>query len=182
MELADYARRNAREAAARNQNDLRLKTIKGMRAEQEALHQRRLDLQRASTVVESLTALKCFEIADLGQGHAAGGTADEHQEQNECVGQDQAAIRPAATRAGERLGLVQKKMGQESGGTFAQRETPGLGTHLQKHRPPLAHQAQRRRARHPQPLDGSGVPRLPVHACTAMLSNHPRSRGPALRW
>ena len=76
MELADYARRNAREAAARNQNDLRMKTIKGMRAEQEALHQRRLDLQRASTVVESLTALKCFEIADLGQGHAAGGTAE----------------------------------------------------------------------------------------------------------
>ena len=76
MELEDYARRNAREAAARNQNDLRMKTIKGMRAEQEALHQRRLDLQRASTVVESLTALKCFEIADLGQGHAAGGTAE----------------------------------------------------------------------------------------------------------
>ena len=52
MELADYARRNAREAVARKQSDLRLKTIKDLRAEQEALHQRRLDLQSASTVVE----------------------------------------------------------------------------------------------------------------------------------
>ena len=76
MELEDYARRNAREAAARKQNDLRLKTIKDMRAEQEALHQRRLELQRASTVVESLSALRSFEIADLGQGHPAGGSAE----------------------------------------------------------------------------------------------------------
>jgi hypothetical protein len=76
MELADYVRRNAREVVARKQSDLRLKTIKGMRAEQEALHQRRLELQRASTVAESLTALRSFEIADLGQGHAAGGSAE----------------------------------------------------------------------------------------------------------
>jgi hypothetical protein len=77
MELADYATRDAREAAAHKQSELRLETIKDMRAEQEALHQRRLELQRASTVVESLTALRSFEIADPGQGHPAGGSAEQ---------------------------------------------------------------------------------------------------------
>ena len=76
IELADYARRNAREAAARKQNERGAKTIEQTRAEQEVVHQRRLELQRASTVAECLTALKSYELQDLGQGHLAGGSAE----------------------------------------------------------------------------------------------------------
>ncbi len=53
-----------------------MKTIKEMREEQEAMHQRRLERQRASAVAESLTVLESFETCDLGQGRPAGGSAE----------------------------------------------------------------------------------------------------------
>ena len=76
MELADYARRYSEVAYAQRQNQQRVKTIRQMREEQETLHERRLAVQNASTVAESLTVLRSFETADLGHGHPRGGTAD----------------------------------------------------------------------------------------------------------
>ena len=76
MELADYARRYSEVAYAQRQNQQRVRTIRQMREEQETLHQRRLDLQSASTVAESMTVLRSFETADLGHGHPGGGSAD----------------------------------------------------------------------------------------------------------
>ena len=96
MELADYARRNAREAAARKLNERGLKTIKKAQAEQEALRQRRLELQRASTVAESMTALRRLELLRLGAWARSWRISRARQEQNERAGQNQVESRHIA--------------------------------------------------------------------------------------
>ena len=50
--------------------------MKQLREEQLALEQRQLALHKASTVYESMAAVKSFDAADLGQGHDRGGTAE----------------------------------------------------------------------------------------------------------
>ena len=48
--------------------------IQDMVTQQEKLRQRQLELKRASTLVECEQALKSWDLNDLGQGHASGGT------------------------------------------------------------------------------------------------------------
>ena len=51
-------------------------SLKQLREEHDRIYAARLALQRASTVVECLEAVKTFDAADLGQGHAKGGSAE----------------------------------------------------------------------------------------------------------
>ena len=48
--------------------------IKDLLAQQDKLRERKLELLRASTVVECEKALKSWDLDDLGQGHPSGGT------------------------------------------------------------------------------------------------------------
>jgi flavin-binding protein dodecin len=52
------------------------RTIRQLQEEHDRLQAARLALQRASTVVECLDAVKKFETGDLGQGHVSGGTKE----------------------------------------------------------------------------------------------------------
>ncbi len=76
VELADAARRQQLALADREESRRAAVSIRQMRAEAEALVQRRIELQQASTVVECLGALRSFETSDLGQGHRGGGSAE----------------------------------------------------------------------------------------------------------
>ena len=53
-------------------------TIKELVHQQEELQQKRVALQKASTIVECLQAVKSYDLVDLGQGHAKGGTREHH--------------------------------------------------------------------------------------------------------
>ena len=48
--------------------------IKDLLEQQEKLRERKLELLRASTLVECAKALKSWDLDDLGQGHTSGGT------------------------------------------------------------------------------------------------------------
>ena len=194
MELEDYARRSAREAAARNQNDLRMKTIKGMRAEQEALHQRRLDLQRASTVVESLTALKCFEIADLGQGHAAGGTAEHIRNRMNVLDRIKQRSAPLPPEQANDWDWFRKN-GTRVGWNFCPKRDAWFGDTPSKTSPSACSPGSRTASTTPSAagwLRSAETTCACLHCdveqspseqgtCSAMVSKHPRMRGPALR-
>ena len=73
-ELMETVRQRAVSTMSLRDNQKRLKTIKKLKEEQAACEQRRLALHKASTLVESLRALKSFDTADFGQGHKTGGT------------------------------------------------------------------------------------------------------------
>ena len=68
MRKRAYVERNlAKDAKAR-------RTLKDLQREQQALQERKAQLARASSVEESLRALKRWTAADFGQGHPKGGT------------------------------------------------------------------------------------------------------------
>ena len=52
------------------------RTLKSLRDEHDRVFTARMALQRASTVVECLQAVKTFDAGDLGQGHQKGGSAE----------------------------------------------------------------------------------------------------------
>ena len=66
-ERAHVQRRDAESARAK-------RTLQDLLQEQEALQERKASLARASSVQESLRALKRWDAADFGQGHQRGGT------------------------------------------------------------------------------------------------------------
>ena len=63
-----YVERNLAEDARAKQ------TLKDLQREQQVLQDRKAQLARASSVEESLSALKRWTAADFGQGHPTGGT------------------------------------------------------------------------------------------------------------
>jgi hypothetical protein len=75
-EIADVAREQLRLVGARDEKAKTALTIKALVAEQGRLEQARAVLLKASTAVECMNALRSFEVTDLGNGHAAGGTAE----------------------------------------------------------------------------------------------------------
>ena len=67
------------------QDKYRRVSIKQLAEQEENLRKRKLELLRASTVVECARALKSWEISDLGQGNEAGGTR-QHAQNRKYVG------------------------------------------------------------------------------------------------
>jgi len=76
VELGDLARRQTALNRTRREASNTAMSMKQMREAQLALEQRRLALHNASTVYESMAAVKSFDAGDLGQGHEKGGTAE----------------------------------------------------------------------------------------------------------
>ena len=75
-ELALQARQRATFVLGRREEAQRQKSLQSLRDERESLEQARLALHRASTIAETMSSLKSYETADLGQGHPRGGTAE----------------------------------------------------------------------------------------------------------
>ena len=69
-------------------------TIKQMKAEHDRLEATRVALQRASTVVEYLNAVKSFETSDLGQGPPKGGTAEHRKNRMQVLERFRLRFRP----------------------------------------------------------------------------------------
>ena len=172
-----------------------MKTIKGMRAEQEALHQRRLDLQRASTVVESLTALKCFEIADLGQGHAAGGTAEHIRNRMNVLDRIKQRSAPLPPEQANDWDWFRKKWDKSRVELLPKERDAWFGDTPSKTSPSACSPRSRTASTTPSAagwLRSAETTCACLHCdveqspseqgtCSAMVSKHPRMRGPALR-
>ena len=75
-ELALEAKRRASVELALREGERAKKSLKTIREEQAKLEKQRMALHRASTLVESMNALKSFDTKDLGHTHRRGGTAE----------------------------------------------------------------------------------------------------------
>ena len=68
--------------------------IKDLLEQQEKLRERKLQLLRASTVVECEKALKSWDLDDLGQGHPSGGTRTHAKERMAILERVRARSKP----------------------------------------------------------------------------------------
>ena len=77
--VADVAAARTIVAKADSEAKRTRRTVRQLQEEHDRLQAARVALQKASTVVECLDAVKKFETGDLGQGHLTGGTAEHRR-------------------------------------------------------------------------------------------------------
>ena len=73
-EHLEFLRRREQVRVEMGKDRERRQTISELIRQQQQLHDRRMQLQQASTTVECMKALKRWDAEDLGQGHLQGGS------------------------------------------------------------------------------------------------------------
>ena len=69
-------------------------SLQAMKEQQQKLEESKMALMKASTIVECQTALKSYDVADLGQGHPKGGTREHGQNRLHILNRLRAKAKP----------------------------------------------------------------------------------------